>query len=435
MDSLSYFNYLRQYKKLNRPEPRVETASQFLRLMIPPFIAAVVVYVATKLLLNKTGISSEPLTYSDAVGILAAPLILVIILPWLAVLALFSLRVRRKLELDAAAAADLKKQMVFSHAPWMATISVLIVPCAPILTCLFCPYDTTKLSQYLLIKTTSIFFILTCAALGFTARKKMQCQVSQHPGLRPARVQLQLKDSNSQTKIFIQAMAIFLVLLGLFSLAFPYLISISPSKDDEKFHFSFFSGTQFVFCLLALISCYFGWYFLKKLKESGNELQELLSLDEASLLKSLKEMDDGKLAWLLPNVLLNQISELLPHVKTEMLDRGLLEDTNIESVDDLYQIVDEWMPNNNRRICVAKRYLLADGMYMLGFEPFFIRTEQLDSAVIKEQHAMVTMTLLEVRFQRKSFRDKFVLRTDKLNQWLALFEKLGVPVEDERAAK
>ena len=162
-------------------------------------------------------------------------------------------------------------------------------------------------------------------------------------------------------------------------------------------------------------------------------ISKLGKLDANSRKTDLKKLDDYQLTTVWELLLSKESSELLKSVHVEMIERSLIVDKDFENAHEIYSLVDSSLIGAGH-VRVADLFIIVEPS-LHNAAPLLIRTEQLDSAVIKEQHAVVTMTLLEVRFQRKSFRDKFVLRTDQLDRWLSLFEKLGVPVEDERAAK
>jgi hypothetical protein len=215
----------------------------------------------------------------------------------------------------------------------------------------------------------------------------------------------------------------------------PLLIYLSPSADDkEPFSVSSFIGQTIVFAFFSFVFVIFGIISWKRGDHAKNIFQKIVSLSGEELKQKLNGFSDYDLCMLFETLLSGDKSLLLESVATDMLARGLIGSETINDRHDLY-LFNERDELGGRDIHVSNHYILMEPQHPLRTDNLVIHNDRLDSAIISEKHLIVTMTVLEVKFHRKTYRDKFVVHTDHLDQWLALFEKLGVPVEDKRKSE
>lgn len=432
MSRIGYFRYLREYAKLNREEPRIGSAGEMWRLMAVPLIAGAALYVPCAMLFSHFTKCPLPDPIHFAFKTAWQTLLVILVIPFLGLHLLIAVQVKSEIAASQnKSLKSLRREMIYSHLPWFATWYIFWIPvsilCDGLCCCKAC---NTYLYHSFMLHIAIWPAVLPSFITTYTCRKKLRKQFK-------TEVKLPVKESPPFSRPWDTKTSMFKILGGLFFflavfvLLSPVFISLSPSSDKEPMSFSSFVGATIVFALFSVVFAIFGIISWKRGDHAKNIFQKIASLSGEELKQKLNGLSDYDLCMLFETLLSGDKSFLLESVTTDMITRGLIGDEVINSRRDLY-LFNERDELGGHDIHVSNHYILMEPQHPLRTDNLVIHNDRLDSAIISEKHAIVTVTVLEIKFHRKTYRDKFVVHTDHLDQWLALFEKLGVPVEDRR---
>lgn len=204
----------------------------------------------------------------------------------------------------------------------------------------------------------------------------------------------------------------------------------NPNGKEETSNILFI-GCTIEFSLFSLTFFLMGRYFWRKANQPNKIIQNMDKSSGIEFQIKIQAMSDYDLCYVYEHYIDKKDSNRSEIVAVEMRNRNLLGEKLFENRQELYIFEETNTLQYGGDVRVAEQYIFVEPM-TYSLDPLLIHNDTMDSVVISKQKLLVKKTKIEIKFQRKTFRDKIIIFTEHLDQWLTLFKRCNVPVEDKR---